>query len=258
MPHIPSEHLQSIATLYGPHPKSGALHPQGTSFLVDWRDDITDQPSTYLVSCDHCYSTTHVRFAHEDLIELDKTEWKKEPSGSDIMAMDVTEILPASLSKYTFVNLAVRIGMHDRGLSSDVGDEIYLLGLHADENDAGNGHPRARFGNISAWADPNYPIEQGNRHAGQSHIGDMRSRGGFSGSPVFAYRESDDWNDSPRPRLLGVHSGQFKERIPVAGLQETYATLPSSLTIIVPAWNLEFIETDADFARCRHLRNQSS
>src|ERR1700730_10815269 len=46
----------------------------------------------------------------------------------------------------------------------------------------------ARFGNISLLASDDAPIEQPNQQRRPSHIFDMRSRPGFSGSPVFVYR----------------------------------------------------------------------
>jgi hypothetical protein len=48
--------------------------------------------------------------------------------------------------------------------------------------------PSARFGNISMLPNPRALIRQETEYEGQSYVIDMRSRSGFSGSPVYVYR----------------------------------------------------------------------
>ena len=90
---------------------------------------------------------------------------------------------------------------------------------------------------------------------GASHIGDMRSRPGFSGSPVFTFRESADFNDRPTAHLLGIHSAQFRDDVTVrTESRELKAWVPSSMTIIVPAWTLDFIIKDEQWSVERAVR----
>jgi hypothetical protein len=116
-----------------------------------------------------------------------------------------------------------------------------MLGLLADDRDLGHHAIIARFGNISAFAHDQRPMEQGNGRLRPCHLGDMRSRSGFSGSPVIGYRQVKDMAGNPHEEmyLLGIHSAQHPERIRSSTPdQERSFDVPSSLTRIVPGWIL--------------------
>lgn len=252
MPRIPDKHLDCVATLFVIS-EFGAASPVGTSFLLECREEMFSAPTIYLVTCVHCKIASEVVFSTGEKIILNKANWKIDPSGNDVMAMDVTNELPPNIKKHQFPGLEDHIPSFARRYRiSDVGDEIYMLGLHTAEAWAETAAPRARFGNISAWADDNAPIRQGNDKMKASHIGDMRSRPGFSGSPVFTYRESLDSNDSPRPILFGIHTDQFPDQIKIrTRKREINATALSSMTVIVPAWALSFVLDDEGFKKAR-------
>ena len=63
-----------------------------------------------------------------------------------------------------------------------------MLGLFAEQPGEKRNLIAARFGNVSLLAHDDLPLEQPNGFRRPSHIFDMRSRPGFSGSPVFVYR----------------------------------------------------------------------
>ena len=63
-----------------------------------------------------------------------------------------------------------------------------MLGLLANQPGKQRNLVAARFGNISLMADEDEPIKQGNGNLRPSHLFDVKSRTGFSGSPVFVYR----------------------------------------------------------------------
>jgi hypothetical protein len=259
LPKIPDEHFASIVTLSAPHRMSGALVAIGTAFLVRWKEDIVGPESVYLVTCAHCHPATEARFLTGETLALTSTSWIRDPNGNDLMALDVTDLLPEKISSSEIISLEVHIKAHQLEWGeSRVGDEIYLLGLHVAEHGRAAEHPRARFGNISAWADDAIPVQQGNGAQKAAHIGDMRSRGGFSGSPVFTIRDTTDYNQSITPVLFGIHSDQFKERILIEVQGKSfYASIPTSMTIIVPAWHLSFIIGDKSFALLRENRQVS-
>ena len=125
--------------------------------------------------------------------------------------------------------------------------------------------PSGRFGNISLLASKDAPVQNDYGHRRPSHIGDMRSRTGYSGSPVFCYRNfGSDLKAAIRqtvqldPRdhflkFLGVHCGQFPDTIEFKKAKAEAAEpervgdpiaegdkikIQSALTIIVPAWEV--------------------
>jgi hypothetical protein len=73
-------------------------------------------------------------------------------------------------------------------VSLGAGEDGFMLGLFKDHPGKDRNIVAARFGNLSMVASEEAPIKQPNGSVRPSHIFDMRSRGGFSGSPVFVYR----------------------------------------------------------------------
>lgn len=262
MPRIPQDHLDSIAILLRPQSRSGVPEPVGTAFLLQVRDDILIPPSIYLVTCEHCVGDAKsVRFHDKNQFDIDASMWTAAPDGDDVVAMDVTERLPPSFSTDRVINIGSTIPQHHLSYRDyDVGDEIYMLGLHVNERDTGTNLPRARFGNISAWANDDGAIAQGNGNIRPTHLGDMRSRTGFSGSPVFAYREVPvlDGKTQLKSGLLGVHCAQFPDRVEIISGGNAYpADIPSSITKIVPAWVLRFIQDAPLFKETRRQRSEA-
>lgn len=109
-----------------------------------------------------------------------------------------------------------------------------------------------------------------------SYLNDMRSRSGFSGSPVWVWRiPSDDMDMGDvdghfpeRPsigmerrflRLLGVHCAQFREEVEITEISSENKRskagykleIASSMTIVVPAWD---ITTLLDSPKLEHQR----
>jgi hypothetical protein len=146
-----------------------------------------------------------------------------------------------------------------------------MTGLFADQHGGERNTPVARFGNLSLLADDHAPIEQPNGVLRPSHLVDMRSRTGFSGSPVALYRipgfdlSNIPAKPQPLPRpgefdlrlvpkfvaLLGVHCGQYRDEVevvrsppkhpqgegaPIHEGDELY--IQSGMTIVVPAWRI--------------------
>lgn len=106
----------------------------------------------------------------------------------------------------------------------------------------------------------------------------MRSRGGFSGSPVLVYQTifSDleningdlmqvDLMDPSFLRLLGVHCSQYAEPVKVTRLREGVGdpiregdrlSIPSSMTVIVPAHQISRLLDAAIFERQRQITDR--
>lgn len=255
MPSIPESYIRSIAILLRNHPETGAVEPVGTAFLVQTREFVLPPVHVYLVTCHHCIAAaTMVRFHDDTVLEVKRADWVLAPSGDDVAVIDITDRLPAAIVADACIPLGLLAQDHGE---YHLGDEIYMLGLHVNERDTGTNHPRARFGNVSARASDKAPIMQGNGSVGPTHIGDMRSRTGFSGSPVFVYFEIPGLSGDVQTKhaLFGIHSDQFREPIHiVVGGTERRAEIGSSMTKIVPAWVLTFIDVHEDLVAQRGRR----
>jgi hypothetical protein len=145
-----------------------------------------------------------------------------------------------------------------------LGEDVFMIGMFADVSNGERNSPFCRFGNIARMA---VSIKSGHYGYQRTHVVDMRSRTGFSGSPVWVFRtpsgdfdgisEDDGWTlDSTNNlfvRLLGVHCGQFPEVVkayksPIAACRSSVREvrgdaikdgdelwIPSGMTTVVPA-----------------------
>jgi hypothetical protein len=111
-----------------------------------------------------------------------------------------------------------------------LGENAFMIGLFAQHDGGRRNVPSARFGNLAMLADEAAPIENGYFRR-PMHVIDMRSRTGFSGSPVFIYRtpqddltgivvpkrdetpDRDNRNPETLLKLIGIHAGQFQDYI---------------------------------------------
>jgi len=173
-----------------------------------------------------------------------------------------------------------------------IGEDGFMLGLFAKSPGKNTNLVAARFGNVSLLATDEAPIRQPNGSARPSHIFDMRSRGGFSGSPVFVYRTpgGDLRMDSNTVtatknfgvqmhftklgenrflKLLGVHAGQYPEKTK-AKLTESLnhesnaaihdgddLEIPSGMTLVVPVWEIIELLNSPKLTKQRVAREQA-
>ena len=209
------------------------------------------------------------------LIESDPSEWTFPADGDDIAALQIypngtTDDLSA-VDEQMFVNRSV---IKDREI--DLGEDAFMIGLFEPHDGGDKNIPKGRFGNISMIANPAAPVRQENGFERESHIIDMRSRAGFSGSPVFVYRTpgtnfaSDMIDIHERFMcLLGIHWGQFpeywevttkkdREKAADAGLitEGQYIKGVSGMTCVCPAWQiLELLDAE-EFVKERAMDDQ--
>lgn len=229
-------------------------------------------------------------------IELEPTDWhwRKRDNGpldfeADLAIADVTDYLPYRAETLSFEDDITFLD-ESSFITPDflcqnnigIGDQTIMIGLFADHQNAEKNVPVGRLGNIAATPDGVCPVRLGlsDRLACPSFLNDMRSRSGFSGSPVWFWRsELDDMNTwrsngeypiQMRPlralfRLIGIHRGQFRERATLqAAESETVlrdgskVDIASSMTVVIPAWNITTL-LDADvFEHMRQARDASS
>jgi hypothetical protein len=316
MPRLNPRFKHSVFFLYARHPQSGKIvGPRGTGFLVgsESESDPYTTDHVYAITCQHVAVTggaSIIRINTNDgnhrYIEPEPDDWQFIGGGDDLCAADITErfkegdvasVIPERLlMRRDFIS-------HEQ---VEIGEDGFMLGLFADHAGKKQNLVAARFGNLSLLARDDEPIEQPNQNRRPSHIFDLRSRPGFSGSPVFLYRtpagdlrtaaergrdklfKEQPLRGAQRPGmlgdalfeqmeiqentflvLLGVHTGQYPEKIVAQKIKKTIGhvedgtirdgdklKVPSSMTIVVPAWEIVNLLNQPFFLDLRHRRNE--
>lgn len=212
MPRL-SQKFRNIAFfLYGKNPKTGELtQPLGSGALL--AVPITGNwllGHTYAVTCHHCIlrGATIIRINTSDgksrLIETEPHEWEFLPDGSDIAAIDLTGLLKPRGGDEIYVLPTTQFATKEfmRETEFEIGEDGFLLGLFSEQPGKNRNMVAARFGNVSLLANDEEPLKQPNGNRRPSHLFDMHSRPGFSGSPVFAYRTP--YGDLRTAQLRGI------------------------------------------------------
>ena len=182
-----------------------------------------------------------------EIVELQKSDWVPHPDGDDLAIAFVSDrFTSTNLMKHVkFVPISKIvtpdiIKSHDIGL----GDDVFMIGRflnHQGTKDALA--PAVRQGSISMMGQPIWNSVTNND--APSFAVEMRSRTGFSGSPVAVYRNAFMMPIAPQPTtapafwwyLLGVNWGYINER-------DTYEN--TWLNGVVPGWKiLELLEEPA-------------
>lgn len=150
----------------------------------------------YAVSCQHVACTggaSIIRINTKDgksrLLEFEPDEWQIIRGGSDLAAIDITDKLSSGTDRFSIIQerlFADRTFLKKEEFG--IGEDGFMLGLFADLHGKQRNLVAARFGNVSLLADESEPVMQPNGNRRPAHLFDIRSRPGFSGSPVFAYR----------------------------------------------------------------------
>jgi hypothetical protein len=125
-----------------------------------------------------------------DVFAFDDVDWDYHPGGDDIAIVPLRVERGDAADGWGRPAPAINTAyFHEHPDRDDigVGDDVFMIGLFVDHEGRDTNNPMARFGNISMMADENSKVAHGGKKL-LSHIIDMHSRTGFSGSPVFVYR----------------------------------------------------------------------
>jgi hypothetical protein len=284
MPRLAHGMERCVFFAFGTNYKDGSSRgPGGTGFFIFRESE--NAPLTF-----HIYAVTNRHVAAEyPNIRINSSEtsvqyWEYDPSDwvlsrtDDLAALDVTDQIEFSedrgipyqrpidfVSERAFVS--EKFG-HDHHVG--VGDETVMLGLLTQHDGGKVNLPVARFGNIAAVPNSLTPVQLSRRDGfvRPAWLNDCRSRGGFSGSPVWIWRSQfDDMNLYNGPglpaslfaknqpatysflALLGCHRGQFYEETTIYAKGESSRPerplrsgddieLASAMTVVVPAWEI--------------------
>ena len=165
------------------------------------------------------------------ILEKDPSEWTCIAGGADIAVIPLD--VPADVA-VDVIPTTHFIDESDPG-ALFVGDDVFMVGRFIDFDGKETNKPALRFGAVSML---NAPVRQSTGYLGGSHVIDMHSRSGFSGSPVYVYRPGTTtqlpfiFNNPELPklpgpkashrtwgvgnntqvRLLGLLWGQFREK----------------------------------------------
>jgi hypothetical protein len=199
MPRLNPRFKHSVFFLYAKHSKkeNAITGPCGTGFLVGFEIDgqsmVVDH--VYAITCHHVVVTggaSIIRFNTSDggsrFVEMEPHGWQFIGGGDDLCAADITDwFQPGDEASVIPASLLMRRDFIENE-QVEIGEDGFMLGLFANLPGTKQNLIAARFGNLSLLARDGEPIEQPNGIKRPSHIFDLRSRPGFSGSPVFLYR----------------------------------------------------------------------
>lgn len=203
------------------------------------------------------------------ILETDPSEWEFIPGGPDIAAC----IFGPERNK-TAKMVPDYIFASDAPGDIFIGEDVFMAGRFVDYDGKDTNRPALRFGAVSML---DAPIKQPTGSMSPSHIVDMHSRTGFSGSPVYAYRPRGrisangnsvsgvriapgapplsrrTWGDGTQMemKLLGLQWGQFPEMWEVVGSPDRakaeaslvtdgqYVTGFSGMSCVIPAHQIQ-------------------
>lgn len=204
MPRIPDSLMDGIAFLYPTAALARARERLGgTGFLVGRRlvggeaAYGKDVYVAYLVSNRHvvfessaCVASVNRRDGSApDIWDIDQNDWIAHPN-HDLAATCVQDYLDKAVQRLTHVREDRFITPAIMAASElGVGDEVFMIGRFVNLQGAMANKPAARFGTLSMMLE-DIPTKgpAGNRVTQESFAVEMRSRTGFSGSPVIVYR----------------------------------------------------------------------
>lgn len=312
MPKLPRGSEQTVFFLFGRDPRTGKIAgPHGTGlFLSRESSRVPNYYHLYAITNWHvaCRGSSIIALntldARRRFIELDPAEWLFINNGHDLAAVDITDqqglndhVLPFSEKDIVTPEIIER---HDIG----PGEDVYMCGLFVKHHSGsiwGDKEfpvnvPAFRFGNISMLADDGAPVDLENGATHPSFLVDMRSRTGFSGSPVIVYRsiganlqqipggwDPNRWNppkegpgrvfhvsdpDDMFVGLLGVHCGQFWDTVKAYKTKSSSEQLgdsikdgdeidiQSSMNIVAPAWRITELLNLEEFEMARKQRDE--
>ncbi|MFL6240064.1 MAG: serine protease [Actinomycetes bacterium] len=229
MPAIPDEYLDCVVFLYASerHAEEGNTERGGTGFLVTvpMREGDEDGPrATYVVTNWHCAKHTptlrfNIRDGGTKTLTPAAGAWVHWEDERDDVAAFMVE--PGAAYQYSAVPLTVA----DPEQEAPPGTDVFFAGRYVTMSGVAKNTPMVRFGNVAMATQE--PIRRRDGKYQDSILVEARSRGGFSGSPVFTFTLAvTSFVTDPiavgharlgPPQLLGIVWGHHDEPAPVLG-----------------------------------------
>ena len=261
VPRIADEMLQSVVYLYPSRQAAEqGLAAGGTGFIVAYvSEKVANGFFLFAVSNKHVvadFGASVIRLNKTDggvdIFELEPHEWyftNKQDLAIVPLKIDLAKHRVKAVPSSDFLTPDA-IGAYDIG----PGDEVFMIGRFVRHDGRLINSPSVRFGNLSMMVDN---IDHPFLGMQESFAVEMRSMGGYSGSPVYVY--PSEWNmnrgshqiGNQRLFLLGVDWGhivdhsEVREKTVATEMQATAATRKISyiaantgMNGVIPAWRL--------------------
>jgi hypothetical protein len=253
MPRIRDEILNCVIYLYrSVHEAEEGINIGGSGFLVGIAGKLDPEAiHVYAATNKHVIEAgaIHVRMNTEGGRKLIMAAKKEMWQVSDEDDLAVVRLAPipteAKMLALSTECLLTRENIKEHGIG--VGDEVLMLGRFISREGQQQNAPTARFGHISQMMGD--PIETDAGHVQQEAIlCEIRSIGGFSGSPVFIipnpiYAREGKPLPTDRGVLLGVdfcHVPSWVNASDSTGQKNPHIRVPlnSGMAGVIPAWRL--------------------
>jgi hypothetical protein len=169
-----------------------------------------------------------------DIWEFDQNDWYEHPGRDDLVATCVNPHYDRAVHKCSFIpeERIITPSKIDE-LQIGIGDECFMIGRFYNLQGRQTNRPALRLGNISMMLERIWVHDE--KRFQESFAVEMRSKEGFSGSPVIMWRKPWTWlaEDLPDDKLdfwglLGVNWGYIYDE----KKENTW------LNGVVPAWKI--------------------
>lgn len=191
----------------------------------------------------HGAGATVIRFnkkgGGKTILDLTERHWIPHPKGDDIALAAVFGNVDWDKVEHSHCPIEfIMTEEEKKEFKLGVGDEVFMVGRFVNhQGDKNTIRPTVRFGNLSMM--PSLIRYEGIKTPQLSYAVEMKSRKGFSGSPVLVYRNqytnfSDDESTNQEFfKLLGINLGFVREENP-----ETKEEENTWLNGVLPAWKI--------------------
>jgi hypothetical protein len=253
MPRIPDDFIDSVLYLYpSTHEAQEGINIGGSGFLVSVEaEQIAGSHFIYAVTNRHVIDVADVirlntKEGKTHIEKISKGEWVC--SETDDLAVHTLMLDPAIFAYKTVPHDMILTEEKAGQLKLGIGDNVFMVGRFINHEGKQRNAPLVRFGSIAQM--PTEPLTyelDGKLHEQVSILADIRSIGGYSGSPVFlnelGFIGRPDGPPADKHWLIGVDWGHIKMWSPLCGTDEkplgtSQVNINSGMAGIVPAWKL--------------------
>jgi len=198
----------------------------------------------HVIESGFCCVRANKRDGSVSIFEIDERSWVFPDDGSDIAISTSfgTSVAEVEYKSVPGLMTKDKIKKFDIG----IGDDVFLVGRFIEWDGKQSNTPVARFGNVAQM--PQTEDENG------KILAEVRSIGGFSGSPVFVHVPPNNTSEPKRlnrpdnvrliPQLLGINSANTAHKSPIreaSGRENGYGyyiKANTGLAVVEPAWKL--------------------